>query len=60
MPTNDLYQTSSTALRALADGLKVDAKALFNHNRPEAMQLFRLYRVITAELHRRQNPILNN
>lgn len=58
--TPDLYQTSSTDLRVLADGLKADAKALFNHNREEAMRLFRLYRVIVTELHRRRNPILNN
>lgn len=54
--TTDLYQTNSTDLRVLADGLKADAKALSNHNREEAMRLFRLYRVIVTELHRRRNP----
>lgn len=59
MTTNDLYQTDSRTLRAMADGLKADAKALFNVNRPEAMRLFRLYRSIVEELHRRRNPAIS-
>lgn len=51
--TNDLLATDSGTLASLAEGLKVDAKALANVNRPEAMRLFRLWRAITAELGRR-------
>lgn len=57
--TTDLQQTDSRTLRTLADGLKADAKALFNHNREEAMRLFRLYRSIVTELHRRRNPAIS-
>ena len=55
---NDLQSTDSRELRRLADGLKVDAKALFTTNKPEAMTLFRLYRKIVTELHRRRNPAI--
>jgi hypothetical protein len=51
--TNDLLTTDSATLASLAEGLKADAKAIANVNRPEAMRLFRLWRAITAELSRR-------
>lgn len=53
---HDLRTTDSRELRELADSLKADAKAIFQHNRPEAMRLFRLFARIAAELHRRRNP----
>lgn len=52
----DLQTTDSRRLREMADGLKADAKALFPRNRPEAMRLFRLFKRIATELHRRRNP----
>lgn len=53
---DDLRTTDSGQLRELADCLKADARALFQHNRPEAMRLFRLFVRIATELHRRRNP----
>lgn len=53
---DDLRATDSRRLRELADGLKADAKALFPHNKPEAMRLYRLFKRIATELHRRRNP----
>jgi hypothetical protein len=56
-PTNDDLRTiDSRRLREMADGLKADAKALFQHNQPEAMRLFRLFVRMATELHRRHNP----
>jgi len=56
MTNSDLHTTDSRQLRVMADGLKADAKALFQRNRPEAIRLFRLFVRIAAELHRRRNP----
>jgi hypothetical protein len=53
---NDLRTTDTRCLREMADGLKADAKALYSHDRPEAMRLFRLFKRIATELHRRRNP----
>ncbi len=53
---DDLRTTDSRCLRGMADGLKADAKALYPHNREEAMRLFRLFKRIATELHRRRNP----
>ncbi len=49
----DLIETDTATLVSLSEGLKADAKALQNINRPEAMRLFRLWRAITVELSRR-------
>lgn len=54
MTTNDIQVTDARTLRNMADNLKADAKSLFNHNREESMRLFRLFRTITSELHRRR------
>lgn len=54
----DLRATDSGCLRELADSLKADAKALYPHDRTEAMRLFGLWRRIAAELHRRRNPAM--
>lgn len=61
----DLRTTDARRLRELAADLKADAKALYPHNTPEAMRLFRLFMRlfrlfmrITTELHRRRNPAL--
>ena len=57
MPTNDIRQTNSRELRQLADGLKQDAKALWEAgHKTESLRLFRLFRQIATELHRRRNP----
>lgn len=59
MNTNDIGRTDSGELRRLADGLKQDARALWDAgNKTEAMRLFRLFRRIARELHRRRNPAL--
>lgn len=49
-----MQNTRTETLQVLADNLKQDAKALFHHNRPEAMRLFRSFCAITRELHRRE------
>lgn len=54
----DIQATDSRTLRTLADGLKADAIAIQHTNRPEAMRLFRLFRQIVTELHRRNNPAI--
>ena len=56
MKTDELHAVDSRELREIANGLKTDAKALFHHNKTEAMRLFRLFIRITEELHRRWNP----
>lgn len=53
---NDLRTTDSRCLREMAEGLKADARALFPHDKLEAMRLFRLFKRIATELHRRRNP----
>lgn len=59
MTTNDIGRTESGELRRLADGLKQDARALWDAgNKTEALRLFRLFRKIASELHRRRNPAL--
>lgn len=61
MQTNDIRQTDSRELRQLADGLKPDAKALWEAgHKTEALRLFRLFREITTELHRRRNPAIRH
>lgn len=55
-----IQNTDSRTLRTLADGLKADARSLQHTNKPEAMRLFKLYRQITTELHRRANPALHH
>lgn len=54
----DLQATDPRVLRSMADTLKADCKALYPHNKPEAMRLFRRFKQITAELHRRRNPAI--
>lgn len=52
---NDICKTDSGKLRRLADGLKQDARALWDAgNKTEGMRLFRLFRKIARELHRRE------
>ncbi len=53
---DSLKGIDSRDLRKMSLELGNDAKALFGHNKPEAMKLFRLYRRIVTELHRRRNP----
>jgi len=55
---DDLRAIDSRRLRETADNLKADARLLFQHNRPEAMRLFRLFVRIATELHRRRNPAI--
>lgn len=53
----DIQQTDTLKLRRMADELKADSRALWDAgNKPEAMTLFRLFRRLTEELHRRQHP----
>jgi hypothetical protein len=40
----------------MAETLKADARLLWPHNKQEAMTLFRLFKRIVEELHRRRNP----
>jgi len=57
MKTNDdLKTTDSRILREMADSLKADAKVLQSLDPVEARRLLRLFKLITAELHRRNNP----
>lgn len=53
-----LQFTDTRVLRAMADTCLVDAKALFNHNKEEAMRLFRLAHCCLTEIHRRKNPAI--
>lgn len=57
---DEIRGTDSRILWELADQLKADAKALYEdgHYRDEALRLFRLYRRIREELHRRANPAI--
>ena len=60
MTRDDLATTSTLRLRQLADDLKQDCRLLWDsNNKTEAMKLFRLFKKITAELHRRRNPNWN-
>jgi len=56
-PTDrDLQNMDSRKLRTMADTLKADARLLWPYNKQEAMTLFRLFKRIVEELHRRRNP----
>ena len=48
---SDLTELKTKELRAMADELKVDMKALMHINRQEALVLFRLFRRIIQELY---------
>jgi hypothetical protein len=57
---NDIATTSTLELRNLADDLKQDAKLYFeNGKKHEALQLFRLFKKLAAEIHRRKKPDWN-
>lgn len=51
---NDIYTTDTATLCSMAEELRADAKAMFPFNKGEAMRLFKLFRRITEELHRRE------
>ena len=56
---NEIRQTDSHELHAIKNELKADCRALWDAgHKEEAMRLFRLYRRICEELHRRANPAL--
>ncbi len=60
MTRDDLATTSTLDLSQLANSLKQDCRLLWDaNNKTEAMQLFRLFKKLTAELHRRRNPNWN-
>lgn len=50
---NDILNTDTSTLCSMAEGIKINAKALQNINKAEAMRLFVLFRRITEELFRR-------
>lgn len=57
MNRSEISETDTHELHRLADGLKQDAKSLWEAgNKPEAMKLLRLFRGIARELHCRRNP----
>lgn len=56
MMNDDLKTTDSRVLREIADELKKDAKILATLDRAESLRLLRLFKRVTAELHRRANP----
>jgi len=47
-------EVSTSDLRNMADGIKEDIKAIHKSNPKECFKLFRLFKKITAELHKRQ------
>jgi len=55
-----MQNMNDTQLRAMADELKADAKALFRTDKAEAMNLFRLFRKIVEEIYRRRGQRLNH
>ena len=53
---NDARTTATETLVKIAAELRADMKALQHTNRPEALNLCRTYKIVTAEIHRRRNP----
>lgn len=50
----EFQDTTTTVLASMLPGLKEDARALFHHNKEEAMRLFRLAKRIMYEIHFRR------
>lgn len=61
---SDITTTDSATLRRMVADLRSDAAALWAEGSPqhreEAMRLFRLFRRLAAEQHRRRNPALRD